>query len=270
MKSKKGFTLVEVIIVLVITGIVAAIAVPSISNYISRTADRNCNTLMTNLVRDIRTTVTTRKYNSVAEISIDIYKSVNELPMLRLRCPQSLSEARESEISALELGTLTGKPLTVKLSTLKATTDGEQYIIDWSFSTSAVKLTIKCTSHENVSQSVSIPYFLGDSIADIITPPETNELKTMYSAVMELISTSNADDTPMFPPDENGYITGDMAHAAELLSDLCGREVREIRKLKVINDKPVYLHVIFADSNVMSTYDFSKLNSSAEQISEEA
>lgn len=269
MKSKKGFTLVEVIIVLVIIGITAAIAVPGISSYISHTADRNCSTLMTNVVRDIRSSVMTRKYNSVAEISIDIYKSVNELPMLRLKCPLSLSEASGSEISALEQGTLTGKPLTIKLSTLKATTTGEQYIIDWSFNTSAVKLTIKCTSHENVSQSVSIPYYLGDSIADIITPPETNELKAVYNAVKELISMTSDDGTPMFTADENGYITGDMQHAAELLSDLYGREVREIRKLKVTDGNPMYLHVLFNDSNVMETYDFSRLNSAENNPSEE-
>lgn len=39
MRSKKGFTLVEVLVVIVIIGIVLLIAVPSISSYMKRGTD---------------------------------------------------------------------------------------------------------------------------------------------------------------------------------------------------------------------------------------
>ena len=42
LKNKKGFTLIELIVVIAILGILAAVLVPAIGNYVARANESNC------------------------------------------------------------------------------------------------------------------------------------------------------------------------------------------------------------------------------------
>ena len=150
-RLRKGFTLVEVIIVLVIVGIAAVIAVPGISGYISHTSERACEKMMSSTMDDISRAVTVKKFPSNAAVSIAIYKEINKLPMLRLRCPQSVSDADESEIEKLENGPLTGDTLEVAISPIKSTVEGETYSVGWSFADDYVTVSMECSSHDSIS-----------------------------------------------------------------------------------------------------------------------
>lgn len=258
-RLKKGFTLIEVMIVLVIIGVAAVIAVPSISNYISRTSDRACEKMMDGVMSNIRRAAVTEKFSSNAAVSIEIYKAVNELPMLRLRCPLSVSEADDDELAALNSGTLTGKPLEVKISSVKCNVEGEKYIVDWSFGANTVTVSMKCSSHENVAMTQTFRIYYGGDISDIISPPELTELKQMYAAAEQLLKASDENGEPLLTADENGRVSGDFAKAAEALSALCGREVESIESFRLSEGKPFLLYVVYTDSETMATYNFSSL-----------
>lgn len=258
-RLRKGFTLVEVIIVLVIVGIAAAVAVPSISNYISHTSDRACEKMMRGTMDDIRRAVTTRKFQSNAAVSIEIYKEINKLPMLRLRCPLSVSDADESELTKLEQGPLTGNPLEVAISPIKSSTEGEEYLVSWSFSGDYVTVRIECSAHEEISMNQELHIFYGGDISEIISPPEVSELKKMYNAAAALLEITGDDGSLLFPVDESGNVGGDMKDAAERLSELCGLEVTSIRRFRVSGGKPFLLSVMIDGRDSMENYNFSSI-----------
>ena len=256
-RLRKGFTLVEVMIVLVIIGIAAVIAVPSISNYIGHTSDRACEKMMSGTMDDIRRAVTVKKFSSNAAVSIEIYKEVNKLPMLRLRCPQSVSDADDSELERLESGPLTGNPLEVEISPIKSTTGGETYLVSWSFSDEYVTVSMECSAHESASMKQKLRIYYGGNISEMISPPEVNELKKMYEACAKLLELTGENGAQLFPEDGQGNIGGDMKEAAERLSELSGLEVTSISKFKVSGGKPFLLHVSIEGRDSMEIYNFS-------------
>lgn len=264
----QGFTLVETIIVLVLVGIAAAIAVPSVSSYISHAGDRACEKLMSGAMSEIRRAVDSRKYSCNAAASIEIYRAVNQLPAMSLRFPRTLSEADEAERAALEEGPIVyshGTPvsvteLNVAISPLNSSVEGEIYVVGWSFSGDYVTVTMECSSHPEVSMSERLRIWRGGDISHIISPPELSELERMYAACQQLLEMTGEDGAPLFPVSESGNVGGDMQTAAELLSELFGREVSEIRSFRVSGGEPFLLHVMFADSTVLSSYNFSSLH----------
>ena len=76
-RAKKGFTLVEVIIVLVIIAIVAAIAVPNISGYIKRSKANNCQHTMNDFVNDLEYKIVSKRYYDVSELNDELIKLVD-------------------------------------------------------------------------------------------------------------------------------------------------------------------------------------------------
>lgn len=258
-RLRKGFTLVEVIIVLVIVGIAAVIAVPGISSYISHTSDRACEKMMSGTMDDICRAVTVKKFPSKAAVSIAIYKEINKLPMLRLRCPQSVSDADDSELEMLESGPLTGNPLEVEISPIKSTTGGETYFVSWSFSNEYVTVSMKCSAHESARMKQTLRIYYGGDISEIISPPEVNELKKMYNACAKLLEMPGDNGEPLFQADDRGNVGGDMKEAAERLSELSGLEVTSIRKFRLSGGKPFLLHVLIEGRDNMEIYNFSSI-----------
>ncbi|MBP1592414.1 MAG: prepilin-type N-terminal cleavage/methylation domain-containing protein [Oscillospiraceae bacterium] len=71
-RAKKGFTLVEVIIVLVIIAIVTAIAVPNISGYINRSKANNCLHTMNDFVNDLEYKIVSKRYYDINELNDEL------------------------------------------------------------------------------------------------------------------------------------------------------------------------------------------------------
>ena len=69
-KKKKGFTLIELMAVIAIIAILAAVLVPTVSGYISRSKKTAIITQVRNVVNAIET------YNATASESIDTTKAV--------------------------------------------------------------------------------------------------------------------------------------------------------------------------------------------------
>lgn len=76
-QNKRGFTLVEVIAVLVIIIMAAVIAVPNIVGYVSRHKEQNCTLALESLLSKIQTTCAVERYNSSVGVSADIISAVS-------------------------------------------------------------------------------------------------------------------------------------------------------------------------------------------------
>lgn len=187
--TRKGFTLVEVIIVLVISGIVAVIAVPSVSNYISYTSAKECKALISDLTSDIRKIVTTNKYSSDT-YKVDISTAVkNELAELS----GGIFDNKSTKLSAIneETSTVT---FIAPLIEANSSVDGEIYTVTLGFSDTDVKVSVKCSVDEHNQKSEagktegketgeSMSIYFGKSVADIATKESTKDdpLKTGIS-----------------------------------------------------------------------------------------
>ncbi len=120
-RAKKGFTLVEVIIVLVIIAIVAAIAVPNISGYIKRSKTNNCQHTMNDFVNDLEYKIVSKRYYDVSELNDELIKLVD-----------SYADSYSNESPAPD--TTNGK-FNSLTTVLKKTTgicpNGGQYTVGW-------------------------------------------------------------------------------------------------------------------------------------------
>ena len=75
-KIRKGFTLVEVICVLTIIAIIAAIAVPNISGYIEKSKINNCRSIMTDFVNDLEYKIVSKRYYDISELNDELVEYV--------------------------------------------------------------------------------------------------------------------------------------------------------------------------------------------------
>lgn len=71
-KTVKGFTLVEVTVVLVIVAIIAAIAVPNISGYIEKSKRNNCESIMTGFVNDLEYKVVSKRFYDISDLNSEL------------------------------------------------------------------------------------------------------------------------------------------------------------------------------------------------------
>lgn len=75
--NKRGFTLVEVIAVLVIIVMATVIAVPNIIGYVTKHKEKNCTLALESLLSKIQTTCAVERYNSSVGVSADIISAVS-------------------------------------------------------------------------------------------------------------------------------------------------------------------------------------------------
>ena len=257
-KAKKGFTLVELVIVLVIMGIVAAVGVPSIVNYISHTAERTCTRLMKDTVSSIRSAAVSKKHESCAAVSIEVYKVLDSLPPEQLSYPNNVYSASSAELEALEQGRPADNPLRITLSAAKSAVEGETYAISWEFksvtdSGAYMAVNISCNKHGDISVSDNIPLTFGSGFTDITLPPKADENKqAVYDACeyflklpgwkpskgnkFELTLDIDGKHTYYINNGGNVVVKGDkeaFAALAKLLSEQSGKQVETVEKMTV-------------------------------------
>lgn len=258
----KGFTLVEIIIVLVIMGIVGAVAVPSVINYTKHTAERSCKRLMNETMGNIRATIVSQKYSESAEVSLDIHKILNALPLMRMNIPSSVRLAEEDDRSFLSQGTITGAPLDILLSPANATTEDERYTVNWSFSETSVSISMSCNKHEVCSMSDTIPISYGRPLGELFEPQEVPWDSNLYNALTQLlgmvvwngdegtITVDETGETFVIKLKNKNNITGHRGNIVDLLNYLYGeREIQNITEFRIhpSTNTPWILRGKFAD-----------------------
>lgn len=138
-KHKNGFTLVEVITVLVIVMIMAVIAVPNVTGYIDNSKRRNCNAVAQTLINDIAmSSVATRFMYGTAEYPYTYYN---------LFVKQMVASQGIEYLDNLSVTTISTTSYSI---TAPICPNGESMTIEWSFSGTTktsgnVSLKITCT-----------------------------------------------------------------------------------------------------------------------------
>lgn len=140
---KNGFTVVELAIVLVIIGIVFAIAAPSITGYIANAQARNCKALTHNLFSELKSVIT------VGRLDVD------EISDYEQKISEQIETTVERCTVAEETAVYSGGAYSI---TTDKICDAGTHTVSWSFSagtetdssvTVSAKIECKCSVHEN-------------------------------------------------------------------------------------------------------------------------
>lgn len=270
-KPKKGFTLVEVLIVLVIMGIVAAAAAPGIVSYYSHAAERTCAGQIKQTVGDIRSALVAHRFASAAEVSIEIYRQVEPLSETEQNLPAA-EDLTPQQLERLEKGTLSGEPLALRLSQEKSAVDSETYTIDWSFAEGGVSLAVDCFPHTENSLREFIPVSYFGKPKDLLLRPDEEETAEMYRACVCFLSqvewseegermngsfTLDGEEYALSYAVGGGRITGNLTAAATVIGELYGAEIRRISEFRVYADgSPRRITLRLSGENELRSFDF--------------
>ncbi len=120
-RAKKGFTLIEVICVLVIIAIVAVIAVPNISRYIDNSKINNCKSTMSGFVNDFEYIIVSKRYYDIDDLNGELVKYV-----------ESKADSVDEEHQSSDNDDGTFKSLSEKLKSASGVCpNGGSYTIEW-------------------------------------------------------------------------------------------------------------------------------------------
>lgn len=268
-RSRSGFTLAEVIIVLVIMGIAATVAVPNVIGFFDNASNRTCSRLMENTMADIRSRITTGRYRENAEVSIDIYKSINTIPLVDLDFPTTVESADDLEKAALEEGTLSGEPLEIRLSDAVATQRGEIYTVDWEFTEGVVNITMRCNYHDEHSLKESVMITYEKKLSDLFSPPKQDNESDLYNALVAFFASIewqtvknnivgekviNGKTYTYSLQKNGGKLTGDYDALTWEISGMTGLSIEKITEMKYNpNGTPFKITLCFEGDNSKKT-----------------
>lgn len=199
-KIRKGFTLVEVICVLTIIAIIAAIAVPNISGYIEKSKINNCRSIMTDFVNDLEYKIVSKRYYDINELNDELVEYVKN------------SSAVEPEIKYTE----TDNSRTTSVEAKICPNDGT-YKLSWTISPNI-------DSESNVTDIYTANVKVSDCVCKCVTG-ENSVVHTGHDFTAALVASEYIDSgkTPEDRYEEiiNGII-GDVENSNGITGDLDG------------------------------------------------
>ncbi|MGN0581585.1 MAG: leucine-rich repeat protein [Oscillospiraceae bacterium] len=147
-KIRKGFTLVEVICVLTIIAIIAAIAVPNISGYIEKSKINNCRSTMTDFVNDLEYKIVSKRYYDISELNDELVEYVKNSSAVEPEI--KYTETDNSRTTSVE-AKICPNDGTYKLSwTISPNIDSESGVTDiYTANVNVSDCVCKCVTGEN-------------------------------------------------------------------------------------------------------------------------
>lgn len=136
----KGFTVTEIIIVLLLTAIIAAIGIPSLTEYIHRNGIRSCTDTAERISADIERIIVTDSFIDTDELNEAVFASLSRY---------SMTEPAISRINE-------------KVSAAIKSHSGDSLIVSWEIDilNSRVLVNISCKEHEtDIRRSVRADFF---------------------------------------------------------------------------------------------------------------
>lgn len=234
-KIRKGFTLVEVICVLTIIAIIAAIAVPNISGYIEKSKINNCRSIMTDFVNDLEYKIVSKRYYDINELNDELVEYVKNSSAVEPKIEYTETDnGRKTSVEAK----ICPNDGTYKLSwTISPNIDSESNVTD--IYTANVKVSdcvCKCVTGEN-----SVVHTGHDFTAALVASEYIDSGKTPEQKYEEIIN-GIIDDV--------GESTGGTGNLAGIVDEVEGKNPGyEIAGLTTTLDKKVeWISVYYHDT----------------------
>lgn len=234
-KIRKGFTLVEVICVLTIIAIIAAIAVPNISGYIEKSKINNCRSIMTDFVNDLEYKIVSKRYYDISELNDELVEYVKNSSAVEPEI--KYTETDNSRTTSVE-AKICPNDGTYKLSwTISPNIDSESNVTD--IYTANVKVSdcvCKCVTGEN-----SVVHTGHDFTAALVASEYIDSGKTPEQKYEEIIN-GIIDDV--------GGSTGGTGNLSGIVNEVEGKNPGyEIAGLTTTLDKKVeWISVYYHDT----------------------
>lgn len=140
-KNLFGFTLIELVVVMAMMAIVAAIAIPSVGAYQKNRRNKNCTAQMKSLSQEIQNTLTSGRFRN----DNDANKAVART------CVNFVEGAKVNGFSEKDIDKFSDNSIELT----GVCPNGGTYEISWDISQTPVKVTIKCDRDKKGSENIS-------------------------------------------------------------------------------------------------------------------